>query len=80
MALSCSPNHHQLIVLASSLAALLAQHKTPEEISRLAAFFTLLGDTLALLALKPDCDAPSDHPCISNSGWQSESYPSEPEK
>ena len=79
MAPSCSTNHHQLIVLASSLAALLAQHKTPEEISRLAAFFTLLGDTLALLALQPDCNS-SDHPCTPNSSWQSEAYPSEPEK
>ena len=80
MAPSCSPNHHQLIVLASSLAALLAQHKTSEEISHLAAFFTLIGDTLALLALKPDCDAPSDPPSIPNPRWQSEAYPSEPEK
>ena len=52
----------QLIVLASALASLLAQDQRPEEIGRMAAFFTLLGDTLALLALQPDQDGQSSSP------------------
>ena len=53
------PDSGQLIVLSSALAAMLAQGKSPEEIGRMAAFFTLLGDTLALLALQPDQDGSS---------------------
>lgn len=57
------PDSRQLIVLSSVLAVMLSQGKTTGEISHMAAFFTLLGDTLALLALQeeettfcpPDC-------------------------
>ncbi len=40
-----------LIGLASSLSILLAQGLTPEEIGVLAAFFTSVGDNLALIAI-----------------------------
>ena len=42
-----------LIGLASSLSILLAQGLTPEEIGVLAAFFTSVGDNLALIAIHP---------------------------
>ena len=42
-----------LIGLASSLSILLAQGLTPEEIGVLAAFFTSVGDNLALIAINP---------------------------
>ena len=42
-------------MLAVSVAAALAQEHTAEEAGRLAAFFTVLGDTLALFALSDEC-------------------------
>ena len=42
-----------LIGLASSLSILLAQGLTPDEIGVLAAFFTSVGDNLALIAINP---------------------------
>lgn len=42
-----------LIGLASSLSILLAQGLTPDEISILSAFFTALGDNLALISNNP---------------------------
>lgn len=42
-----------LIGLASSLSILLAQGLTPDEIGVLAAFFTAVGDNLALIAINP---------------------------
>ena len=42
-----------LIGLASSLAILISQNLTTDEIGLLAAFFTALGDNLALLAINP---------------------------
>lgn len=41
----------ELILLSSSLAISMAQGLSNEEIAVLAAFFTTLGDNLALLAL-----------------------------
>lgn len=41
-------------MLAVSTAAALAQEHSPEESARLAAFFTILGDTLALFSLGPE--------------------------
>ncbi len=38
---------------AMALAMALSQGKSQEELARLAAFFTLVGDTLALLSLQP---------------------------
>ena len=45
-------NNRELAVLA---AAALAQEHTAEEAARLAAFFTILGDTLALFSLDEEC-------------------------
>jgi len=42
-----------LLVLAVTLSALLAQDQDQEQIGRMAAFFTIVGDTLALFALQP---------------------------
>lgn len=44
----------ELLVLAVSLACALAQGQEENQIARMAAFFTLLGDTLALFALQPE--------------------------
>ena len=49
----------ELAVLAAALASLLARDKDQEQLGRLAAFFTLLGDTLALFALQPEDDQPA---------------------
>ena len=43
-----------LIALASSLSVLIAQDLNSNEIGLLAAFFTALGDNLALLAVAKD--------------------------
>ena len=48
----------ELAVLAAALAALLARDKDQEQLGRLAAFFTVVGDTLALFALQPDLCQP----------------------
>ena len=49
-------SNRELAVLAVTTAAALAQEYSPEETARLAAFFTILGDTLALFSLGPeDC-------------------------
>ncbi|MGI5962611.1 MAG: hypothetical protein ACOX7N_02710 [Lawsonibacter sp.] len=52
MASSFDCSSQELIVLASTLAAALAKGQSPETIGRMAAFFTLLGDTLAVFALE----------------------------
>ena len=43
-------------MLAVTAAQILSQGKTPEEATRLAMFFTILGDTLSLFALGPEQD------------------------
>ena len=43
-----------LITAAMILACMLAKDRPAVEISRMGAFFTLLGDTLALMALHPE--------------------------
>ena len=44
----------QLFTAAAALSAALAQGKTPDELARLAAFFPLVGDSLALFTLQPE--------------------------
>ncbi len=45
-----------LVAAAAALSAALAQGRTAEELNVLAAFFTILGDDLTLLALQaPSC-------------------------
>lgn len=46
-------NANEILLLSVAAAAKLAQGRTADEISLLAAFFTVLGDNLALLALEP---------------------------
>ena len=43
-----------LIALASSLAVLISQDLTSDEIGSLAAFFSALGDNLGILAINPN--------------------------
>ena len=50
------PENSRTLILASViLSAVLTEDRSPEEIGRMAAFFTVLGDTMALLALQPPC-------------------------
>lgn len=49
-----------MLVLAVALAVLLAQDQTDDEIGKMAAFFTIVGDTLALFALQPNLFRCSD--------------------
>ena len=44
-----------LVIAAVILACVLAKGRTETEMAQLAAFLTVAGDTLALLALQPDC-------------------------
>lgn len=53
--MSCSDSGGSLS-LAVTAAVALAQGRTEDEITRMAMFFTVLGDSLALLAL----DAPEE--------------------
>lgn len=43
----------ELLTLAVTLACLLARDQDEDQLGRMAAFFTILGDTLALFALQP---------------------------
>ena len=49
-----------LIVAAMILACTLTKDQPSAEIGRMAAFFTLLGDTLALMALHPNLLSQTD--------------------
>jgi NADH:ubiquinone oxidoreductase subunit K len=50
----------ELLVLAVALAVLLAQDQTDDEVGKMAAFFTIVGDVLALFALQPNLFRCSD--------------------
>lgn len=47
-------NSGQLFALAAAFSAALAQGQSPGQLARLGAFFTIVGDTLALYSLDPD--------------------------
>ncbi len=48
-----------LVLAAVILSVMLTEDRTAEEIGRMAAFFTVLGDAMALLSLQePCCPAP----------------------
>ena len=51
----CTPgNGSRALAIAAVLTAdALTHDRTPEEIGRMATFFTVLGDTMALLAFDP---------------------------
>ena len=49
-----SANSGQLFALAAVFSAALAQGQSPDQLARLGAFFTIVGDTLALYSLDPD--------------------------
>ena len=57
-----------LVAAAAALSVLMAQGKTAEQISLLAALFTIVGDSLALLALK----APGGEDCCCQEDTQPE--------
>ena len=54
--MSCLSGEHnrERVVLAVTAAQILNQGRSAEETARLAAFFTILGDTLALFSLEPE--------------------------
>ena len=56
----CSRKSYILLAAAVLLAVLLAWEADVDERGRMAAFFTVLGDALALLALQPSCPAAED--------------------
>ena len=56
----CSRNSYIRLAAAVLLAVLLAWEADVDERGRMAAFFTVLGDALALLALQPRCPAAED--------------------
>ncbi len=53
MRFSSCGDSRELMVLAVALSVLLSQDRDQDEIGKLAAFFTVVGDTLALFALQP---------------------------
>lgn len=58
---SCQePSGDTLLVAATATAIAISQGKNADELGILAAFFTVLGDSLALLALRaPDVKSPN---------------------
>ena len=53
-----SGDSRALLALAIALSLCLARDQGQAELGRLAAFFTVVGDTLALFALQPDLRPP----------------------
>lgn len=53
-----SGDSRELLALAIVLSLCLARNQDQAELGRLAAFFTVVGDTLALFALQPDLRPP----------------------
>ena len=53
-----SGDSRELLALAIALSLCLARDQDQAELGRLAAFFTVVGDTLALFALQPDLRPP----------------------
>ena len=51
-----SSNGDLLLLLSSAVASQIAHNRPADEISILAALFTLIGDSLALLASVPNCN------------------------
>ena len=47
-------NSGQLFALAAAFSAALAQGQSSDQLAKLGAFFTIVGDTLSLYALDPD--------------------------
>ena len=62
-----SRNSYILLAAAVLLAVLLAWEADVDERGRMAAFFTVLGDALALLALQPGERRGESAPCVQQS-------------
>ena len=68
----------ELLAIAVILALLLAQDQDSGQLGRMSAFFTVLGDILALFALQPDlvgryqglCTLPAEEPDCPADGRQ----------
>lgn len=60
----CMPgNGSRALAIAAVLTAdALTRDRTPEQIGQMAAFFTVLGDTMALLAFEPQQNSCPEHP------------------
>lgn len=55
-------NHSGLLLLSALLSIQMAQELSGDDLALLAAFFTVLGDNLALLALRQDGTPPACKP------------------
>lgn len=53
-------NNQEILLLAALASAQIAQNLDPDQIVTLAAFFTVLGDNLALLAAPPCWKVPEN--------------------
>ena len=47
-------NRGELLTMAVALSAVLAQGQSQDQLAKLGAFFTIVGDTLSLYSLQPD--------------------------
>lgn len=54
MSSSRHANSGQLLTIAVAFSTALAQGQNSDQLARLGAFFTIVGDTLSLYALEPD--------------------------
>ena len=52
-------NSGELLTMAVALSAVLAQGQSQQQLAKLGAFFTIVGDTLNLYALQPNPPAVS---------------------
>ena len=57
---SRSPGSGELLTLAAALACALAKDRDAGQLGRMAAFFTIFGDSLALMALQSQQDDPPE--------------------
>ncbi len=53
-------NGCELVTLANVIAITISQGLTSEELASYAAFFTIIGDSLAALSINPTCN--NNHP------------------
>ena len=62
----------ELLVLAVALSILLAQDQDEDTVGKMAAFFTIVGDTLALFALQPNLFRDCRSLCLPKSDTEKE--------
>ena len=60
---SCIPSGELLLAVAALVSIQMSQGRSTDEIALLAAFFTALGDNLALIATRRGLTAESENDC-----------------